>query len=338
MEQLDEFRTQIPRVMLTESSPKISQDERNASLALLIATFFWGASFTWAKVAGERVLQHAGLPPGAALGPMLILGWRFILAGVFWLIIFPDARRGWSMASVWRTLIIGVPLGAGMISQHLGLDRTSEAVAAFLTSLTIIFVPLLMTIALRKPPAATMWIGVVTAGVGIYLMTGPTPTGFGRGEVFGLGAAILFSFYILAVNALMPQDDPVRITVGQFFVAGLISLGACVFVEGGHRIMLSTEMARLVFSRDVVINLALLIVVPTIGAYGLLNYFQPRIDATRAALIYMVEPIFASAFAWYMTGRGLETSGLIGAALILIANLVVELLAARTRVKVVVLD
>ena len=324
--------------MSQESSASIPHDERNASLALLLATFFWGAAFTWAKAAGERVLRDGGLPPGAALGPMLILGWRFLLAGVLWTILFPRARRGWSMASVRRTLIIAVPLGVGMISQHLGLDRTSEAVAAFLTSLTIIFVPLLMTIALRKPPAATMWIGVLTAGVGIYLMTGPTPSGFGRGEVFGLGAAILFSFYILAVNALMPQDDPMRLTAGQFFVAGFIALAACVFVEGGHRIMFSPQIATLVFSRDVVVNLALLVVVPTVGAYGLLNYFQPRVDATRAALIYMVEPIFASAFAWYMTGRGLEKAGLIGAALILIANLVVELLAARTRVKVVVLD
>jgi drug/metabolite transporter (DMT)-like permease len=324
--------------MSQEPSFSNPHEERTASLALLLATFFWGAAFTWAKAAGERVLHDAGLPPGAALGPMLVLGWRFILAGVLWTVLFPKARRGWSMASVRRTLIISVPLGAGMISQHLGLDRTSEAVAAFLTSLTIIFVPLLMTIALRRPPAPSMWIGVVTAGVGIYLMTGPTPEGFGRGEVFGLLAAFLFSFYILAVNALMPQDDPMRMTAGQFFVAGFISLGACLFVQGGSRIMLSPQMATLVFSKHVVIDLGLLVVVPTLGAYGLLNYFQPRIDATRAALIYMVEPIFASAFAWYMTGRGLETAGLIGAALILLANLVVELLAARTRVKVVVLD
>jgi drug/metabolite transporter (DMT)-like permease len=320
----------------TKSPP--APDDRKASLALLLATFFWGAAFTWAKAAGERVLRDADLPPGAALGPMLILGWRFILAGVLWLMLFPGARRGWSAASVRRTLMIGVPLGLGMIAQHLGLDRTSEAVAAFLTSLTIIFVPLLMTVALRRPPAPSMWIGVVTAAAGIYLMTGPTPTGFGRGEVLGLFAAILFSFYILAVNALMPLDDPLRITVGQFFVAGAISLAACLFVQGGQRIMLSSQMATLVFSRDIVINLALLVVVPTLGAYGLLNYFQPRVDATRAALIYMVEPIFASAFAWYMTGRGLETAGLIGAALILVANLVVELLAARARVKVVLLD
>jgi drug/metabolite transporter (DMT)-like permease len=330
--------TALTMTMTTEQSAPPSTENRKAAMALLIATFFWGAAFTWAKVAGEHVLRDAQLPPGSVLGPVLILGWRFLLAGVLWLIIFPKARRGWSIASVKRTLIIGLPLGFGMILQHLGLDRTSEAVAAFLTSLTIIFVPLVMTIALRKPPAATMWIGVITAGVGIYLMTGPTPTGFGRGEVLGLGAAIVFTFYILSVNALMPLDSAARLTVGQFIVSGVICMATCLFVEGGRRVMLSPQIATLVFSKDVVINLCLLVIVPTIGAYGLLNYFQPLVDPTRAALIYMVEPIFASAFAWWMTGRGLEKTGLIGAALILIATLVVELLAARTREKVIVLD
>jgi drug/metabolite transporter (DMT)-like permease len=324
--------------MSNELSAPTPPEDRSASLALLIATLFWGASFTWAKAAGERVLHAAGLPPGAALGPILVLGWRFIVAGILWIILFPRARRGWSAASVTRTLIIGVPLGIGMMSQHLGLDRTSEAVAAFLTSLTIIFVPLMMTIALRKPPRATMWIGVITAAVGIYLMTGPTPRGFGWGELFGLFASILFSIYILAVNALTPLDDPIRLTAGQFFVAGFISLFTCLFVKGGEQVMLSRQAVTLVLAKNVVWSFSLLVIFATLGAYGILNRFQPRVDATRAALIYMVEPVFASAFAWWMTGRGLQRAGLIGAALILLANLVVELLAARTRVKIVVLD
>src|SRR5512144_1393574 len=108
--------------MSNESPAPASSDDRTASLALLLATFFWGAAFTWAKAAGERVLRDADLPPGAALGPMLILGWRFILAGILWMILFPSARRGWSSGSVRRTLFIGLPLGLGMMSQHLGLD------------------------------------------------------------------------------------------------------------------------------------------------------------------------------------------------------------------------
>jgi drug/metabolite transporter (DMT)-like permease len=70
---------------------------------------------------------------------------------------------------------------------------------------------------------------------------------------------------------------------------------------------------------------------PTIGSFGLLNFFQPRVDPTRAALIYLVEPIFASAYAYFATGRGLTSIAMLGAALILAANLFVELREAREK-------
>ena len=81
-----------------------------------------------------------------------------------------------------RSIVLGAMLSCGMIVQHLGLDRTSEAVSAFLTSLTILFVPLILTLALRKPPAPVMWLGVVIATAGVWLMTGAAPSGFGVGE------------------------------------------------------------------------------------------------------------------------------------------------------------
>src|SRR5207253_2740481 len=86
----------------------------------------------------------------------------------------------------------GAAAGA-MMGQQLGLDRTSQAVSAFLTSLSILFVPLLMLLVLRRPPPAALWLGVALAGAGIWLMTGAAPGGFGPGELLGLCCSILFS-------------------------------------------------------------------------------------------------------------------------------------------------
>ena len=44
--------------------------QRTATLALLLATLFWGCGFTWAKAAGAAVNHLALLPPGAPLGPI----------------------------------------------------------------------------------------------------------------------------------------------------------------------------------------------------------------------------------------------------------------------------
>src|SRR5689334_17414133 len=131
---------------------------RFASFALLTATLFWGCGFTWAKTAGAAVNEHMGLVHGSPLGPIWLLSCRFAMAGGLWMVIFPAARRGWTFASVGRSAIAGAFLASGLVTQHLGLDRTSEAITAFLTSLTILFVPLLMTLILRRPPPKILWL------------------------------------------------------------------------------------------------------------------------------------------------------------------------------------
>src|SRR5688500_6488038 len=116
-----------------ESAPPAAASDkvRAATIALLFATLFWGCGFTWAKAGGENVNRLAGLEQGAPLGPVWLLSVRFLIAGALWLIIFPASRRGWTLKSVGRAAAGGSFLAAGLITQHLGLDRGSEAVIAF---------------------------------------------------------------------------------------------------------------------------------------------------------------------------------------------------------------
>lgn len=304
--------------------------DRNAALALVAGTLFWGFGFTWAKIGGEAVNAAMGLRDGAYVGPIFLLAWRFTIASVLWAIVFRDARTGWTLRSAMRGTILGLFLGAGLVLQHIGLDRTSEAVAAFLTALTIVFVPLLMTFILRKPPTALQWGGVVVATIGVWLMTGATPTGFGVGELLGLSAAVVFSGYIIAVNAIVPHENPARMALGQFAVTAIMTIVASLFVSAGPDAL--AQSPRVLSAPAVWVNLALLVVFTTIGSFGLLTFFQPRVDPTRAALIYLVEPIFAAGYAYLATGRG-PTSPveITGAVLILGANVVVELREAQLK-------
>lgn len=303
-----------------------SRRERNASLALLLATVFWGCGFTWAKAAADAVHGGLGLSHGAAFGPLFILALRFLVAAGLIFACLPAARRGWGWASVGRVGWVGVWLTAGLALQHLGLDLTTEAVSAFLTSLTILFVPLLVTLALWRPPAPVLWLGVFMAAGGIWLMTGATPAGFGLGELLGLSCALAFSLYILAVNSAAAREDPWRLAAGQFFTVGFLCALACLFLPHGPS---APAVFKLIAHRPIWLNTLLLVAFSTLVSFTLLNFFQPRIDPTRAALIYLIEPIFGAAYAWLITGRGLGQAGLAGAALILVANVIVELYSRR---------
>ena len=305
--------------------------ERIATIALLIATLFWGCGFTWAKTAGEVVNQLQGLGHGALLGPIWVLAIRFLLAGVLWFICFPDSRRGWDRSILWRTIVLGTLLSSGMIVQHIGLDRTSEAVSAFLTSLTILFVPLMMTIGLRKPPPAIVWLGVGVAGAGVYLMTGAHAGTFGAGELLGLACAVSYAVDIIAVNLLVRPGDASKVTGGQFIVVAIITIAITAFLPGGVSALSPPQIVQLMSHPQVGVHVALMAVFVSMGAFGLQFRFQPHIDPTRAALLYLMEPIFASIYAWLAAGRGLTPSQMLGAALILAANLLVEMLQARKK-------
>jgi drug/metabolite transporter (DMT)-like permease len=300
------------------------------TLGLLLATLAWAGSFTWAKATGDGVNQAAGLASGALLGPILLLAWRFTAAGLLWFILIPGARRGWSWASLGRSVLLGALLWAGQTVQMLGLDRTSEAVSAFLTSLTVVFVPLLMVVVVRRPPPAALWLPVGLAAAGIWLMTGAAPTGFGAGEMLGLACAVLFSAHMIALSEVARWDSPWQMAGGQFLSVGLGSAIVSLVVSDEAAPLTLPIQWAIFTSSELWLYVVLLIVVSTMAAFGLMFYFQPKLDPTRAALIYLAEPVFAAFYAYMAVGRTLSVIALLGAGLILAANVLVEILERRT--------
>jgi drug/metabolite transporter (DMT)-like permease len=81
----------------------------------------------------------------------------------------------------------------------------------------------------------------------------------------------------------------------------------------------------------------------TLGAYTLMNVWQPHVTATEAGLIYCIEPLFASLFALVLPGwishvaridypnERLTSHLLIGGGLITAANVLIQIDALRKR-------
>jgi drug/metabolite transporter (DMT)-like permease len=315
---------------LEYETPAVAQDvgidaarrHRFAVLMLLVATVLWGFSFMWAKDAGDAANAAAGLPTTAHFGPSFVAGARFTLASLLYLTFLWPARKGWSAKSLKNAAMLGSLLATGILLQVWGLASTSEAVSAFLTSLTVLFVPTILAVTRGVLPGKVMAAGVAAAVVGIWLMTGASPTGFGVGELLGLSCSVVFSVHLIAVNRVMPTENAWRMTAGQFATIGLAGLATALVgwhLEGGTLVV--SHWADL----KIWGNIAMLIALPTLFSFGIMMFFQPRVDPTRAAMIYLLEPVFAGGFAWIFAGRGLGATALIGAALILVANAVVEL-------------
>jgi drug/metabolite transporter (DMT)-like permease len=298
------------------------RQRRVATAMLLFSCVLWGGSFAWQKNGGNAINAAAGLPETHALGQILLMMWRFVIAVALWSAIFPRSWKGWTWQTVHRSAVLGAVFGTGMLLQAAGLARTSAGLSAFLTSLTIIFVPLSMTLGFRKPPPLVMWIGVAIATLGIHLMTGDAPGGFDLGALLGLGCAIVFSAYLILLNHYSTGESPWRLAVGQNLTVMLVSLlSAAIFYPQ----FLSPSVVLSALHPPALQNMLLLVIFSTTIAAGIMVFFQPRVDPTRAAMIYLTEPIFASGFAYLLINEKMTPKAMVGGALILLANLLAEL-------------
>ena len=109
----------------------------------------------------------------------------------------------------------------------------------------------------------------------------------------------------------------------------LITAATSLFLRRGPDALMPAQAFALAVSSDIGLNLLLMILLVTVGAFGLQMHFQPRLDPTRAALLYLCEPVFASLYAWLAAGRGLAPLAAAGAGLILVANVLVELIRSK---------
>jgi len=301
-------------------TPAIARSTRRPILMLVLAALLWGMGFAWAKNVGAAVNVAANLPESAVLGPTLTLALRFGLAGVLWMMLFPSSRRGWTPATWGRGLVLGAVLALGVILQHLGLARSSEATIAFLTNLTVVFVPIIVAIVVRQLPKIQLLCAIPFALVGIWLLTGAKASGLSVGEWFGVGCAVAFSFELVLLNWLIPKDSPMRLTGLMFAVTAIASFAFALASPG----FLQIDWWQLC-TPGIVGQFMLLTLLTTLLAFGLMNVYQPQVDTTRAAIVYLFEPIFAATFAWMVQGASMTHLALVGAGLILIANGVAEI-------------
>jgi drug/metabolite transporter (DMT)-like permease len=275
----------------------------SGDLALIVAAVCFGTTFV--------VVQRAI----TLVEPVPFLAVRFLLgAAALW----PIARRRPSSHGELRDgAMAGVALLLGYVFQTIGLQYTSSATSAFITYLLVVFVPVLGLVLLRRRPHPITLGGIAVAVAGLVLLTDPggggEAAGFGRGEVLTLGCAIAFAAHVVVLGETAGRHDPFRMATVQVGVVGL----ACLipgFWLGGYGFPASATVAAVATG---LFATALAFVLQVSG--------QRTVPPARAALVLLLEPVFAAILA-ALTGDALTGSQLAGAALILVAVVLSETL------------
>jgi drug/metabolite transporter (DMT)-like permease len=281
-------------------------------IALVLVTAIWGITFVQIKDALELYPLFA------------FLAVRFAIAVAT--LAIPAAPRLRSLGA--RGSLAGAALGgllaAGYGLQTAGLERTTVSAAGFVTGMYVVLTPVFGLALFRIRPGRGVWLGVALAVAGLAMLSGVS-AGSGTGDLLVLAAAALYALQIALMERLAPRYDPLAFTTAEMAAA---FVGFAVIAVAAGQIELP---------RGLTVWGALLVTGVFASALGYLAqaWAQRRTSATRTALIFALEPVFAGIFGYALAGDRLGALGWAGCGVILGGIAVAEPAAAGTLARLV---
>jgi drug/metabolite transporter (DMT)-like permease len=267
---------------------------------LMGATALWGLSFPLLR--GLELAQGEfarGVPSVAlAAGDMAA---RFLLAALVLLPfygreLFTLTRLEWS-----QTVGLAFFAGAGLYLQTLGLLWTDASVAAFLTQLYTLFVPLVVAFRDRRWPTSRTVVACLLVLLGTALLSPGFLSHFSL--AFGEGLILLsttfFSGQIVWVER--PRYAANRTGLVTLVMFGLVGLFfAAIFPMLGGTL---SGAGRLFPTPGLVVLIAAIVLFCTVINYFIMNQWQRWVSATEAGLIYCLEPVIATFLVSFLPGK-----------------------------------
>jgi drug/metabolite transporter (DMT)-like permease len=292
--------------------------------AILLTTLIWGSTFAVAR----GVLDY--------WPPLSYLAVRMPLAALVFAALFPRSIRRASRAA-WRAgATLGALVGVGFLGQTVALLYTTPAKVAFITGLTTPLVPVVAYVVSRARPSNENIAGIVSASVGGALILAPAGAGaVNAGDLITLSTTLLFAAHITLMSTYARRFDAGQLSALQVIVAAVVLLAvwlvvrAVVALVGAQALApgLAREAEPLAWSAPAAAQLVYLALVATVATFLLWTWGQARMSATHAAVIFSLEPVFATVFAVLLRGSAEWTGGraTVGALLVVAGVLISQL-------------
>lgn len=279
---------------------------------LLVAAFFWGSG----NVSQKLVLDE--------IGPLTAVGLRCLIGAVVILpFVLRELRPGIQAGRLAiRGMLVVATLFAGAITlQQVSYAATTVTNASFLINMTTVVTPLVVWALLKTRPTTAIWAAVAAAFAGALLMSGGSLSTIASGDLGCLLAAVLYSVWFVKLGKVVCDSGrPVLVTMVQFLLTG----GTCLAIGFASE---TVSVDRLTAALP---NLLVLGVFATGLAYGLQAIAQQYATASTAAVLTSAESVFGAGAAALLLGERFTPLMLLGAALILIAILTVQLAPTAT--------
>ena len=270
--------------------------KRKAEFLIALVSIAWGSSYIFMKM---------GI---SSMGAFNLVGWRFGVAFLVMLLLFYKKVIKVDKRTMLYSALLGLILCFVIAVIMISLKTTSTSSAGFLVGTTVVFVPLLQGIILKKMPEGRVILSVLFSIAGIAFLS---ITGDFRLEPLSLLCvlgALLYATQIIITSRFVRKVDSLPLGIWQLFFASVFGFVFSLIFEGS--IVVPTAQSEWI----AIVALAIIC-----SAFGFVvqPIAQKYTTPEQTGILFAMEPVSAALLGFVFLNERIGIKGYIGAVLIL---------------------
>ena len=188
---------------------------------------------------------------------------------------------------------------------------TSPSKSAFITSISVLIVPVLLVAMKIQKINTRIWIAVILATIGLYILILPGGSGkINLGDILTFGCAVSFAIHIIAQDKYLKK----KVRLIPFFCIQLAFVTFISFIHAQY-----FEPTDIIWSNRLIQAIIITGVFATFIAFILMIWAQKILNPSETAIIFSMEPVVAALFATIFANEILGVWGWIGGGLVCLA-------------------
>lgn len=270
-----------------------TQQRANSMLALVAMA--WGSSYLLMKIGLD------GIPP------FCIIALRFGIAFIAVSLLFFKKFKKTTKRVMMKGAVLGLFLfGLFAFLMH-GLQTTSASNGGFLTSTTVVLVPIFHAVIKKKMPDHQNVLSILLTMTGICLLTLQQSLVFHSGDILCLAGAAVYAVQILLTDKFAQEEDGMLLGIWQLGFAALYGV-ICTFMFETPTLPSSG------FQWIAILGLAFVC-----SAFGFVMQpmAQKYTTPEHTGLLFALEPVFSAVFSYIFLHETLSGKGYMGAMLVM---------------------
>ncbi len=245
---------------------------------------------------------------------------RFAIASLTLAVPAAPRIRGLGRGGAGAGVLLGLLLALAFGLQTAGLERTTVSSTGFITGLYVVLTPLFAFALFGTRVGLAAWGGVALSVVGLAMLAG-VPAGSTGGDLLVLASTGAQALQIVFVERYAARYDAVALTFAEM----LVVCAAFFAVAGALGDLDQAPRGWTVWSALLVTG-----IFASALAFLIQVWAQRQISATRIALVFSLETVFAGLFGFLLAGDRLGWLGWGGCAVIFAGIVLAEPAAAAT--------